>query len=221
MKAYILQHVPFEGPGKIAELLARRGAEIRTVKIYEGDPLPDLATADFVALMGGPMSVLDEADFPAFKAEKEFCRELVRRGTKALGVCLGAQMLAHALGARIFKNREKEIGWLPVEFTEGGATETVFHWHGETFDLPDGAVHLAKSEACQNQAFKIGGAYALQFHLETTPQALENLVRNCKDELVPGHKFIQSEEEIRSLGELHMKRANELLEELMQKILGA
>lgn len=220
MKAYVLQHVPFEGPGKIAEILARRGAEVKTVKVYEGDPMPSLDDAGFVALMGGPMSVLDEDEFPAFKAEKGFCRELVRRGTPALGVCLGAQMLAHALGARIVQNPEKEIGWLPIEFTESGKTETVFHWHGQTFDLPSGAIHLAKSVACKNQAFKVGGAYAIQFHIETTPQALDDILKNCGDELVPGHKYIQSEQEIRALASRHMTRANELLEGLMRKILG-
>jgi GMP synthase-like glutamine amidotransferase len=151
------------------------------------------------------MSVNDEADLPWLVQEKRFIRQAIEADKAVLGVCLGAQLIAGAMGARVYPNREKEIGWFPVTSVQAGAARSVFafppeapafHWHGETFDLPAGAVHLARSAACENQAFQIGRrVIGLQFHLETTPESARDLAANCGSELVPS-RYVQSEEEI-------------------------
>jgi GMP synthase-like glutamine amidotransferase len=155
--------------------------------------LPEVATAAGLIFMGGPMSAND--DFAYLRQELEIIRQAVDRGQPVLGVCLGSQLLAKALGARVYRNAAKEIGWFDVHLTDAGGrdpvlsgldpTETVFHWHGETFDLPDGAVGLAYSRLTRHQAFRVGpNAYGLQFHLEVTPEMISDWCRqdeNCGD----------------------------------------
>lgn len=156
--------------------------------------------------MGGPMSVNDEAAHPWLRAEKRFIATAIADGKVVLGVCLGAQLIASAMGARIYSNREREIGWFPVE-TVADEQQTdlarilphrveVFHWHGETFDLPAPALKIARSSACENQAFSIGDrVLGFQFHLEATLSSASALIENCRSEMVPG-RFVQSETEI-------------------------
>ena len=194
--ALIVQHVPFEGPGRIEPWLAEHGYRVHTARLYAGDRLPAPGTADMVVIMGGPMSVHDTAELPWLEAEISFVRSSLERGTRLFGICLGAQVIAAAAGARVYRNTRPEIGWFPIDSapTPAGAdvlqlprrTE-VFHWHGETFDLPDGAVLLASSEATPHQAFQLGrSALAFQFHVETTPGLVEGLVEHCAAEIVPG-----------------------------------
>jgi GMP synthase-like glutamine amidotransferase len=200
MKVHVLQHVSFEGLGGIGGWLAIQKAEVGSTRFFENARLPSLRGLDLIIVMGGPMSVNDEAELPWLRAEKQFIREAVQTGLPVLGVCLGAQLIASALGAPVYRNPHKEIGWFPVakEPVDGDwflfpARITVFHWHGETFDLPPGAVRLARSAACANQAFQIGRrVLGLQFHLETTPESAHTLVENCRDELRPG-PFVQTE----------------------------
>ena len=203
MRVRVFQHVPFEGLGALEPALQNRGCAIDYVRFFANDPLPAPADVDFLVAMGGPMSVNDEAALPWLAAEKEFIRRHVAAGKPFLGVCLGAQLLANALGARVFPNRAKEIGWFPVAglpvrnpavFRFPAAAE-VFHWHGETFELPAGAVRLARSQACENQAFQVGAAIGLQFHLETTPATARALVEHARGDLTPG-PFVQTEAEI-------------------------
>jgi len=219
MRAHILQHVPFEDIGSMAPWLAARHATLRYTRFFEPDAaLPDVGEADLVIAMGGPMSVNDDARHPWLAAEKRFVRETVERGVPFVGVCLGAQLLASAFGARVYPNREREIGWFPVEGrpVPAGrfafpAREAVFHWHGETFDLPNNAVRLASSAACLNQAFQIGErALGLQFHLETTPESASGLVDHCRDELTGG-LFVQSEDALRAVGPETYARVNRLM----------
>jgi len=204
MRAHCFQHVAFEGPGSIESWLQANGYALSSTRFFESAVLPDPDALDLLVVMGGPMSVNDEDLYPWLAAEKRFVREFIAAGKTVLGVCLGAQMIASALGARVFANREKEIGWFPVRAVgaDDGSlfrfppAETVLHWHGETFDLPAGAIRLASSEGCENQAFQIGGrVIGLQFHLETTPASLREIVANCREELVPA-RFVQTEEEI-------------------------
>ncbi|HBG18923.1 MAG TPA: amidotransferase [Desulfobulbaceae bacterium] len=201
MRAHYLQHVAFEGLGSIEPWLREAGYDITATRFFESAKLPGAKELDLLVVMGGPMSVNDEGDYPWLPAEKHFIAEAIRAGVPVLGICLGAQLIAAAMGGRVYPNKAKEIGWLPVHrVSEESAdvfrfpdTATVFHWHGETFDLPPGAIRLASSEACANQAFQLGkSVIGLQFHLETTPVSAKSLTDNCRHELVPS-PFIQSE----------------------------
>jgi len=204
MRAHYLQHVPFEGPGSIDGWLKDAGFEISATRFFERDRLPALKEIDLLVVLGGPMSVNDEGAFPWLCAEKSYLRDAIMLGKAVLGVCLGAQLIACAMGSRVYGNRDREIGWFPIQgtgphdtgvFQFPAATE-VFHWHGETFDLPSGAVRLAKSEGCENQAFQLGSnVIALQFHLETTPESATEIVRHCRAELLPA-QYVRSEAEI-------------------------
>lgn len=222
MKVQVLQHVPFEDVGAMGPWLAARGATLSYSRLYADPDLPAPEGIDLVIAMGGPMSVNDETELPWLRAEKAFLREVVARRVPVLGVCLGAQMIASALGARVYPNAEKEIGWFPVRSAAGRARAAadrfgfpdesrVFHWHGETFDLPPGAVRLASSAACANQAFQIGRhVIGLQFHLETTPESAAALIEHCRHELVPA-PWIQTEAAIRAAGTDVYAEANGLM----------
>lgn len=200
MRVHILQHVPFEDIGSMTRWFAARGAELSYTRFFESAVLPATTDFDFVVAMGGPMSVNDEASLPWLRDEKRFIAQAIERGVPVLGICLGAQLIASALGARIYPNREKEIGWFDIEAAETlsdnfqfPARARVFHWHGETFELPPAATRLAGSVGCANQAFQLGAnVMGLQFHLETTPDSARALATHCRDELIPA-RYVQSE----------------------------
>lgn len=205
MRIHVLQHVPFEGLGSILPWAQTRNATITTTRFFESPALPESGAFDMLVALGGPMSVNDETELPWLRDEKRFVREAVESDKPVLGICLGAQLMASALGARVYPGPNKEIGWFPV-CACGQSEDTfhfpqrtdVFHWHGETFDLPPGTVHLAKSEVCFHQAFQVGPrALGLQFHLETTPESVDALLANCGHELVPG-QYVQCEQDLRS-----------------------
>jgi GMP synthase (glutamine-hydrolysing) len=176
------RHTPIEHLGWIAASLDAAQLPWRYVDLFQEDsPLPALDVVGGLIFLGGPMSAND--DLAYLRREIAIIERAVARKKPVLGVCLGAQLIAKALGARVYPNRVKEIGWFPVTWTEAAyqdclfaglrGSDTVFHWHGETFDLPVGATRLAESEACQNQAFRFGiGVYGLQFHLEVTPEMI-------------------------------------------------
>lgn len=227
MRAHFFQHVPFEGLGSIEPWLKAHGYEITNTRFFESAELPDLKKIELLIVMGGPMSVNDEDEFPWLVSEKKFIGEAIHAGKPVLGICLGAQLIASAAGARVCCNYAKEIGWFPVHGIPSEdraifrfpSSLKVFHWHGETFDLPFGAIRLAKSEACENQAFQIGkSVIGLQFHLETTPQAAKGLVSHCREELVPA-KYIQTEEEILSADPQKYKSINQMMGSLLSFLL--
>jgi GMP synthase (glutamine-hydrolysing) len=174
----VLQHIACEPPGVYEDVLRERGATLRRVEVDKGDELPDWREFDAIVAMGGPMSVNDDAELPWLREEKELVATAARAGMPFWGVCLGVQLLAASLGARVYAGEEPEVGVLPVELTEEGARDRVFcalpssvpalQWHGDTFDLPDGAVRLAGSPAYANQAFRFENAYGVQFHLEVS-----------------------------------------------------
>ena len=223
MRAHYLQHVPFEGLGSIEPWLAAAGYELTRTPLYATADLPAAKAVDFLVVMGGPMSVNDEDQFPWLAPEKRFIREVIESGKPVLGICLGAQLIAAAMGARVFRNPVKEIGWFPIRAVaphDGSVfslqpSATVFHWHGETFDLPPRAVRLAESDGCKNQAFQLGrSAIGLQFHLETTPESARELITHCRAELIPA-PYIQTEEEILAAGPDRYAAINRLMGDLL------
>ena len=225
MRAHVLQHVPFEDIGSIAAWLDTHDAQITYTRFYRTPLLPDLKTLDLIIAMGGPMSVNDELELPWLRDEKRFIRSAIENGKPVLGICLGAQLIASAMGARVYRSPLKEIGWFPIEATPG-TTEAfrfpqkceVFHWHGETFDLPPNAVRLAKSAACENQAFQIAqNVLALQFHLETTPENLKGLIENCEQELIPG-PYVQTKDRLGAEAPQTYTRMNGIMEQVLSYI---
>ena len=180
MRALVLQHIACEPPGVFEDVLRERGAELHRVELDEGESLPDWRGFDAVVAMGGPMSATDDDRLPWLGDEKRLIGEAVRAGTPFWGVCLGVQLLAASLGARVYPGSEPEVGLLPVELTAEARADPVLaavpgelvtlQWHGDTFDLPEGAVRLARSRAYENQAFRFQRAYGVQFHLEVSPE---------------------------------------------------
>jgi GMP synthase-like glutamine amidotransferase len=178
MRYHVLQHVSFETPGLLADEIRRRGQVLRTTALYDDEPLPSLQDFDALIVLGGPMSIQDEAEYPWLRDEKELIGATIREGKKVLGICLGAQLIAAVCGARVYRSPEKEIGFWPVKWVDG-TEEIVFHWHGETFDLPAGAVLLASTEACVHQAFSLGDrVLGIQFHPEVTGDIIREMVAN-------------------------------------------
>ena len=227
-RAHWFQHVPFEGLGSIECWLMANGYEVTYTRLFEPHALPVLDAVDFLIVMGGPMSVNDEADYPWLVAEKAFIRNCIDAGKPVLGICLGAQLIASVLGARVFPNSLKEIGWFPIEAVPSDAesrfkfpsSTTVFHWHGETFDLPQGAIRLAKSAGCDNQAFQYGEkVIGLQFHLETTPEAAEAIVTNCRHELIPA-EYVQTEADILSSGIENYVSIHQCMDRILSHLCG-
>ncbi|RMX05755.1 type 1 glutamine amidotransferase [Corticibacter populi] len=206
MHIHVLQHVPFEGLGSIAAWAKAHQASVTTTPFFEAAaPLPEPASFDALIALGGPMSVNDQDSLPWLLAEQQLIRTCIEMRKPVLGICLGAQLMAAALGARVRAGAHREIGWFPIQACDGGPGTfrfpeqlEVFHWHGETFDLPDGAGLLATSAACRHQAFQIGPrALGLQFHLETTPDSADAIISHCRNELVPG-PFVQDEAQLRA-----------------------
>ncbi|MEY2906100.1 MAG: hypothetical protein RLZZ408_571 [Verrucomicrobiota bacterium] len=182
MRLLLLQHDPLDGPGALIEWAAGRGHGVSTCLICQGDPLPPVGPFDLLVSLGGPMGAYDEEKHPWLADEKEYLRQAVAAGKKILGLCLGCQLLADALGGRAFRHSCKEFGWQPIELTAAGGrwfggqgTFLAFQWHGDTYTLPPGAVQLARNGAAEQQAFLMKGpagdqVLGLQFHLEWTEQ---------------------------------------------------
>jgi len=206
MRIHYLQHVAFEGLGSMEPFLLSRGHQLTASHLYTDSGLPSVNDIDWLIIMGGPMGIFDEDVYPWLKDEKQFIRQAIEQGKTVLGICLGAQLIADVLGAKVSANTFREIGWFRIKRNQA-ITATplakaipdeleVFHWHGDTFSIPDGAAPLASSEACQNQGFIFDKrVVALQFHLETTHAGALALIANCRDEL-DGSRFVQTEQEM-------------------------
>ena len=230
MRLHWLQHVPFEDAGNIIPWAAARNWDISCTRLFEDEPLPPIDEVDWLIVMGGPMSIHDESQHPWLVAEKKYIDAAIRNNRVVIGICLGAQLIAQVLGARVTKAFEPEIGFFAVDRTEASEDSPVFaalphqftalHWHGETFDIPDGATHLARTAPCESQAFEYGRRiWALQFHLETTQNGVESLIQHCRSEMVQG-PYIQQPTEMLGLP-YHVARCNELLNTMLDGITAA
>lgn len=222
MRIHYLQHVKFEGPAAIVDWARSSGHTITRSCLYEDDALPDPAAFDLLVVMGGPMSVNDEDSSPWLKDEKALVQRAIEAGRAVLGVCLGAQMIAKAMGARVYRAAQKEIGWFPVRrvTTSGLAallpeTFTPLHWHGETFDLPAGAVRIAETDIVPNQAFQLNHAMGLQFHIEATPRSVQELVENAGHEIENGKPFQQNAKELLAQTPQYSSAARDILYRLL------
>jgi len=191
----VLQHIDCEDLGTIEQAMIHRGISYRYVRLFDGDPLPeDIKNYSGLIILGGPMNVYEEDVYPYLKDEDILIKEAVKRRIPVLGICLGGQLIAKATGAKVNKGAKKEIGWYDLLLTPGGKADkvfknfperlTVFQWHGDTFDIPSDATHLAGSVLFPNQAFRIGdNIYGLQFHLEVTQKMISRWMNEYKDEL--------------------------------------
>lgn len=207
MRVHVIKHVPFEGPGSIAQWAASRFHTLTESYAPSEEP-PALAPGDILCVMGGPMAADDEAASPWLVAEKLAIAAALDEGVSVLGVCLGAQILAHVIGGSVARNPQREIGWYPVCASMAATTDPVFsafpaelvvgHWHGDTFTLPSGTDAVLSSDVTANQAFSaLGGrAVGLQFHLEWTEQGLADLARECADELQTTEQTVSTAEEL-------------------------
>lgn len=204
----IIKHIGIEGPGSIEEFFRNTAWGLRVIDLNKEELGPeDFADVGAIISLGGPMNVYEESKYPFLKDEDEFLKKATREEIPILAICLGAQILAKACGGKVEKAKQKEIGWYKVNLTQTGRSDPlfenlpgelmVFQWHEDTFEIPQGGVHLAESRACANQAFRFGrNAYGLQFHIEVTPEMVESWIKeyNKKDytEYDPKDMLIES-----------------------------
>ena len=227
MRILALQHVPFETPGYIAEIISRKKHSFTVHKVWENTELPSADSFDMLIIFGGPMGVNDTTKYPWLIPEKHLIKSAVDTDKKILGICLGAQLIAQSLGARVYPGKYKEIGWFPVNKCSGVSgmnmdnilpeSMDVFHWHGDTFELPDGAERIASSSVTENQGFVYrNNVLALQFHLEVTADSVEKLIINSTEELAAGGKYVQSDGEIRK-GLYKITKINNIMQNIWEQ----
>ncbi|MEJ0001304.1 MAG: type 1 glutamine amidotransferase [Verrucomicrobiota bacterium] len=225
MKLHVLQHAACEGPGEIALWAEKRGHSVTIHHLYAGDALPAPGEIDGLIVLGGEMNIYQYRDWPWLKPESAFIRATLEAGKRVAGICLGAQFIADALGARVVQNAEIELGWMPVTWTAGArallpglpAQSTVLHWHGDTFSLPAGATRLAASEACPEQGYFIEGkCLGLQFHLEVDA----GLAREYVEGQVawPQGRYVHAPETIAREAPAHCEANRQVLYALLDRL---
>ena len=224
MRIHYFQHVPYEGLGNIEGWIKSKKHSLSVTRFYTADPLPQLAEIDLLIIMGGPMGAYEDKKYPWLTAEKQFIQEVIVAGKKVLGICLGAQLIAMVLGAKVYPHIHREIGWFPLKLTEEGMESEVlkdfpveflaFHLHGDTFSFPRGAARLAETAACRNQAFSYGNkVVGLQFHLDAKRENIAQWIENGAAEWGK-EQYIQAPEQI-----LAPEDEFEKIQEYMYKIL--
>lgn len=220
LRFHILQHASFESPGYLLEIINIQGHLVSNTRLYLDESLPEHYMYDILVVMGGPMGANDEDIYPWLTYEKRFIREAINLGKKVLGICLGSQIIASVLGAKVYQNSEKEIGFFPIHknqnskiFSKLPEEMLVFHWHGDTYELPEKSELLAQSEATPHQGFYYSpNVLAIQFHPEITEQLLEMFLHDCESELRPA-RFVQTKEEILD-GKVYIPTSNVFMEEI-------
>jgi len=200
MDILIIQHVAFEKPGHFINIFNSYNPNIHYLNIYEDSPDRG-QNYDVLLIMGGPMNIYEENVYPWLKEEKKIISEAITEGKIVIGVCLGAQLIADSLGAKIYKNKSPEIGWFPVKKTNDRILNflpdfaTVFHWHGETFNIPEKCIAFYSSDVTENQAFIYDRrVLGLQFHLEMQKEDINALIENCRDEIKDSVYVMQEQE---------------------------
>lgn len=230
-KIHCFRHVPFEGLGCIKTWCDDKSYPVVYTNFFEENYiLPSPEQYDALIIMGGPMGIYDEDKHPWLTSEKIAIRQAIDSGKTVIGICLGSQLIANALGAKVYPNNEKEIGWWQVSLTEEAKKIApfdafdnvidVFQWHGDTFDIPAGAIKLASSIICENQAFIYNErVIALQFHFEVTQESISVMNENDLGEISAGGSFVQTAETILS-GAKHIKTNNQMMFAILDKLIG-
>jgi GMP synthase-like glutamine amidotransferase len=230
MNVLIVQHVDMDGPGSIRTQLRDNGIPYRVLTLERNEPFPKLDDLTHVILLGGPMNVYEEDAYSFLKQEDLFVKEAIQRGKQILGICLGSQLIAKALGARVYRAPVKEIGWYGLSLTDEGRRDRifsdlpgafpVFQWHEDTFDLPKAAKLIATSDPVSNQAFRYGdNAYGLQFHPEVTEEMIRDWMKEYEGEFEAGSRSRFSREQVLRDTELKWKGYSELGQTLMARFL--
>jgi len=215
----VIQHIYYESPGLIQNWLDENGYYYLLLESGENPIFPGSEDFDALIVMGGPMGVDDENTHPWLIEEKAFINEFIKAGKRVLGVCLGSQLVSSLLGAKVKRNKTLEIGWLPVSIHKDSLPAkyqdvfpeefTTFHWHGDTFELPEGAVCFVNSNATFNQGYIYKNVAAFQFHMEVTPWMLKQLIEKHGSDLNSEIESIQSADEI--LANMHLIKQNKII----------
>lgn len=236
LRVHYFQHIAGEGFGSCYEYLKAHQAKITATEFFalpvdlplELEALPHIDEVDLLIIMGGSMSVNDEANYPWLKLEKRWLRRYLAAGKPAIGLCLGGQLIANALGAAVSRNPVQELGWMdvgrashiPDDYFQVPERLNILQWHSETFEIPKGGVRLAENEVCRNQMYQIGrNVLGFQFHPEITPQALALLIENEEDMAVFKGEYVQAMAELKSTRKSRFEAGNHLLNQAIDYVL--